>query len=136
MKHLFLLAAILAFLGCNCSKQATKENTTTTTTTTTTTDTKYRFNVSFISIGAGTDTKAKKQFDQYLSDYEQKNKVKLEYEITPWGREGEVDYCFMLTALDKKSQEQFILETKAVLKSSSLVRYSENTPCQHKVIEH
>ena len=72
----------------------------------------------------------RKQFDQYLADYEQKNKVKLEYEITPWGREGEADYCFQLTALDNKKQDQFIMQTKEVLKKSSLVRYSENVTCR------
>ncbi len=128
MKYLILLVVTLAFFGCNCSKHAIKE----TTSTTTTTESNYRFNVSFISIGAGTDVNAKIQFEQYFADYEQKNKVKLGYEITPWGKEGEVDYCFQLSALNKKKQDQFIAKTKELLIKSTLVRYSENKPCRQK----
>ncbi len=133
MKNLFFLIAIITLFACNSTKKLTNKNTTTSTTQSTiTTDTNYRFSVSFISIGAGTDKKAKQQYIQYITEYEQKNKVKLNYETTNWGREGEVDYCFKLTELDKKKQELFIIETKEILKSSSLVRYKENATCRHK----
>ena len=56
--------------------------------------------------------------------------MQLSYETTNWGREGEVDYCFKLTELDKKKQKLFIIETKEILKTSSLVRYKENITCR------
>ncbi len=133
MKKLIFLIAIITLFACNSTKKVTDKKTTTSTTQNTiTTDTNYRFSVSFISIGAGTDKKAKQQYDHYITEYEQKNKVKLNYEITNWGREGEVDYCFKLVELDKKKQELFIIETKEILKSSSLVRYKENMTCRQK----
>ena len=133
MKNLIFLVAISTLVACNSNKKVTDTKTTTSTAqTTVTTDTNYRFGVSFISIGAGTDKKAKQQYEQYIAEYEQKNKVKLNYETTNWGREGEVDYCFKLEELDEKKQELFIIETKEILKSSSLVRYKENMTCHLK----
>lgn len=133
MKNLFFLIAITTLFACNSNKKVTETKTTTSTTQNAiSTDTNYRFSVSFISIGAGTDKKAKQQYDQYIVEYEQKNKVKLNYETTNWGREGEVDYCFKLEELDDKKQENFIIETKEILKSSLLVRYKENMTCHQK----
>jgi len=133
MKNLISLFAIITLFACNSTKKVTDQNATTSTTQNTiATDTNYRFSVSFISIGAGTDKKARQDYDQYIIQYEQKNKIKLSYEITPWGREGEKDYCFMLTELDKKKQELFVTETKEILKNSSLVQYKENAPCRQK----
>lgn len=124
---------MVTLFACNSTKNVTDKKTTTSKTQNTiTTDTNYRFSVSFISIGAGIDKKAKQKYDQYITEYEQKNKVQLNYETTNWGREGEVDYCFKLTELDKKKQELFIIETKEILKTSSLVRYKENMICRQK----
>lgn len=133
MKNFIFLIAVTTLFACNSNKKVTdKKITTSATQSKITTDTNYRFSVSFISIGAGTDKKAKQQYDQYIAEYEQKNKVKLNYETTNWGREGEVDYCFKLEELDKKMQELFVAETKEILKSSSLVRYQENMTCHQK----
>jgi hypothetical protein len=92
----------------------------------------YRLNVSFISIGSGTDSEAKKQFEQFVADYETKNKVKLVSEMAKWGREGEVDFCFKLDELKAKQQENFIKELKEHLKDSQLVRFTENVPCKKR----
>lgn len=133
MTNLISLFAIITLFACNSTKKVTDKNATTSTNQNTiTTDTNYRFSVSFISIGAGTDKKAKKQYDIYITEYEQKNKIKLSYEIANWGREGEINYCFKLTELDKKKQELFVTETKEILKNSSLVRYKENATCRPK----
>lgn len=134
MTNLISLFAIVTLFACNSNKKVTNKtipaSTISTTENTITTDPNYRFSVSFISIGAGIDKKAKQQYDQYIKEYEQKNKVKLNYETTNWGREGEIDYCFKITELDKQKQELFVIETKEILKISSLVRYKENTTCR------
>jgi len=132
MKHTFFLIALITLLGCNSNKQTTENTTPSMDQNTKPADPNDRFSVSFISIGAGTDGKSKDQFDQFIPVFEQKNKVKLKYEAIPWGREGEVDYCFDLTGLDTKKQTQFIAETKDLLKGSTLVQYKENEPCQQK----
>lgn len=91
-----------------------------------------RFTVSFISIGSGTDKNARKTFLDYLNDYEVKNKKKLIFEVVPWGREGETDYCFKLAELKEDEQTNFITNIKELLKQSKLVRYSENTACKNR----
>ena len=133
MKTLIYLFAIVALASCNSTKNATDKNTALSTSQNINTpDTIYRLSVSFISIGAGTDKKAKQQYDQYIIQYKQKNKIKLNYEIVNWGREGEIDYCFKLSELNKNQQDLFVTETKETLKSSSLVRFKENTTCRQK----
>lgn len=129
MNKLISLLIIVVLTACGSAKKATAEPTATATETATTNP---RFTVSFISIGSGTDKKAKQQFDTFVTDFGTKNKVKLSYETSHWGREGEYDCCFKLSELDKKQQETFITETKEALKSSTLVRYKENSPCQQK----
>ena len=133
MTNLIFLFAVITLFGCNSSKKVTDQiETTSATENTSTTDANYRFSVSFISIGAGTDKNAIQQFDAYIAEYQQKNKLKLSFEITKWGREGEIDYCLKLSELDKKKQELFITKTKETLQSSSLVRYKENEACRQK----
>ena len=130
MKGLFFFIAIIALFACSSAKKTNDKKTTTQNIITI--DTNYRFSVSFISIGEGTDKKAKQIFEQYLEESQKKNNEKLIYKPVNWGREGEVDYCFMLTELDKEKQELFITETKEILKSSSLVRFRENAICRQK----
>ncbi|MFI5219364.1 MAG: hypothetical protein ACHQNT_07725 [Bacteroidia bacterium] len=95
----------------------------------------YRLVISFISIGEGTDRNARQIFDAALSDWE-KNKMKegskLNYETVPWGREGEVDFCFSLTELDQSEQKLFINDVRERFKGHELVQFTENEPCRHK----
>ncbi|MEI6879916.1 MAG: hypothetical protein WCK82_01055 [Bacteroidota bacterium] len=131
MKNLIFLIAMFALFACNSAKNVTDKKTINSTNQDTiSSDINYRFSVSFISIGSGIDKQSKHKYDQYITEYEQKNKLQLSYETTNWGREGEVDYCFKLTELDKKKQKLFIIETKEILKTSSLVRYKENITCR------
>ncbi len=92
-----------------------------------------RFIVSFISIGGGTDTKAHSLFLKHLSDYKEIKKDTLIVDIIPWGREGEVDYCFKLSELTASEQQKFIADVKNILKKSTLIRYKENAPCRRKL---
>lgn len=129
-KLMYVLFLGMALMACNSAKKATEPNLSEAPVLQRDVPEEvviYRLSVSFVSIGGGTDQKAREKYNQYMAEYEQKNKVKLNPEIAKWGREGEVDYCFKLTELSKKQQDVFVEETKEVLKSSSLVRYTENT---------
>jgi len=95
-------------------------------------DTNYRLYVSFFSRGPGIDRKAKIAFDNFILKYESENKLKIEYEVVKWGREGETDYCFKLNDLSKKRQEKFIEETRKILETSKLVHIRENAKCVYK----
>ena len=51
-------------------------------------------------------------------------------ETVKWGREGETDYCVKLSQLNSDEQAKFISSIKEIIKTSKLVRYSENTTCK------
>lgn len=85
----------------------------------------YPVKVSFISIGAGTDGESIVKFNDFITNY----KPALKVEKSPWGREGEVDFCFELTELKVKQQQQFIKEVKNLFAGKDLVRVAENVKC-------
>ncbi|MFN5415736.1 MAG: hypothetical protein ACK5B9_01680 [Flavobacteriia bacterium] len=116
---------VLLLLSCHTSKNTTQKDNTENNI-----SANMRFIVSFISIGSGPDGEAKILLDNYLADYQTKNKVKLTIKTTKWGREGEIDYCFKLSELKDKEQSSFIKEVQDLLKNSTLVRYEENSPCK------
>lgn len=94
---------------------------------------KYHLVVSFFSVAYGIDHKAKTALDNLITEDTLQNKKRIIVEKTPWGREGELDYCIDLQYLEKKSQTEFINKAKALLSSSNLVRIKENEPCRKPV---
>lgn len=118
----FLLA-----IACNSTKKATENNNAKSIILP---DSIYRFNVSFISIGSGTDSKAKQQFNEFITQFNNDNRVIITPEIVSWGREGEIDYCLKLAELNNDLQNKFIADTKEILKNSKLIRYKENSTCR------
>ena len=93
---------------------------------------KYRLIVVFFSIGSGTDNKAMTTFEDFISAYAGKAGKNIDYERTPWGREGETDYCLRLNELDAKGQADFVKQTTESLKSAKWVHIYENQACKHK----
>jgi hypothetical protein len=93
---------------------------------------KYRLTISFYSIGSGSDGKAIKSFNEYISSYEKVKAIKLAREEVRWGEEGEIDYCLQLTEIAPKEQERVIIEVKSLLKEAKFVRIEENAPCRNK----
>jgi hypothetical protein len=96
--------------------------------TSTSNNSNYRLVVQFYSKGGGTDYKLREKYDQWLASYKPAVKV----EQTPWGREGEVDYCIKLAELDNTKQAEFVTKTKELLSKSELVHIYENHPCSRK----
>ena len=82
------------------------------------------FIVNFISIGSGTDHAAKEKLSSYLKEFEEKNKVVLEIEIEPWGKEGETRYVIDLTKLTKEQKQDFTSTVTKMFKENHLVRVS------------
>ncbi len=97
------------------------------------TEKKYHLVVSFFSVAYGIDHKAKAALDNLIIEDTVNNKKRIIVEKTPWGREGELDYCIDLQYLEKKSQTEFINKAKALLSSSKLVHIKENEPCRKPV---
>lgn len=119
--------SILLAIACNSTKKVTENNNTKSIILP---DSIYRFNVSFISIGSGTDRKAKQQFNEFITQFNNNNRVIITPEIVSWGREGETDYCLKLAELNNDLQNKFIADTKEILKTSKMVRYKENCTCR------
>ena len=87
--------------------------------------------VSFYSKGAGTDAAAINNFLDFVANFENHNQVKISPEKTPWGREGEVDYCMDLENMDSDMQAGFVVQMREILSQSQLVHISEYAPCLH-----
>jgi hypothetical protein len=128
MNKLFIAILLGVFFSCKGTK--TTKQTENNQNNEHTSETIYRFNVSFISIGSGTDGIARRQFLDFIKDFETKRNIQIPIETTKWGREGETDYCLKLTQLNSDEQAKFILDIRELLKNSKLVRYSENTICK------
>lgn len=92
----------------------------------------YRITVSFYSEGSGADSRMMEKYRAFIKEFELAKGVTLTYAVTNWGEEGETDYCFMLSELTPEEQNQFVNDSKAVLKESGLVNIEENVSCRHK----
>ena len=91
-------------------------------------DGNYLLVVSFFSPGNGIDHKIKGEYQTFLSS----EFPSLEYEKTPWGKEGEIDFCISGSSLTDSQKEELLKKTKEILSSSTRVRVKENSPCRHK----
>ncbi len=137
MKRYLLAALVLAiaFSSCRHKKEVVQA------TTVASSDVKadslnktdnYRFIISFYSIGSGRDVVAYQKFNAYMADYQKQKNLTIATEETPWGREGEVDYCMGLTELAEIEQREFITNLKSALTDAKWVHYFENAPCRNK----
>ncbi len=78
--------------------------------------------VSFISIGQGINFEASKYFPSVIEKFNKEKKVKLKYEIIPWGREGEFNYCFN----EQPKIKEFIIFAKKEMAKYENVEFHEN----------
>jgi hypothetical protein len=69
--------------------------------------------ISFTSMGAGINSKARDQFLEHITWFNEQNHCELMFDKKPWGREGEIDYCFygnnqiLIPMLYKQLKEKF-----------------------------
>lgn len=83
---------------------------------------KVRLKVSFISIGEGINFEAAKYFPKVIENFNKEKKVRLEYVMVPWGREGEFNYCFY----EQKKIEEFIPYAQKEMSRFENVLFQEN----------
>jgi hypothetical protein len=127
-----LIISSLAIAACGSSEKTAKQEKSTEPTTNSTTMTapnqenKYRLIVSFISIGEGTDPDARKIMDGVIEKWNQKTGKSIEMVAMPWGREGEVDFCFRLNELSTDDQVTFVKDLKKSMEGRSLIQFAEN----------
>jgi hypothetical protein len=133
MKPLLLFIAFSGLIACSSSKKSFENSSNETVSNSESlADSIYSLRISFISIGSGTDKKTKQEYEQFLKQFEESNKVTILLDKASWGKEGEIDFCIKLTGLSDALRKQFIQETKDKLKNSKLVRIYENTTCKYK----
>lgn len=122
---------IIALAGCtvmfaNCkTKSKAKSSGTTVETPTVGGEQKitYRLVISFTSLASGIDGPKWESIVNYLD----KHPKKPAYDILPWGREGERDYCLQLKEMNSSEQKAFIEEIKKLAQGSDRVLINENT---------
>lgn len=85
-----------------------------------------RIRVTLGSVASGINRNAKIAFEKYVGEYETQTGKKLAHEIVLWGMEGERDYCFKLTELNKKEQAQFISGLQEVAQANQQLFLVEN----------
>lgn len=137
----FILSVLISLFltsSCKTSKPATADSTPVKAPVTAPPDMKpsadstCRLIISFISIGEGTDPKAKETLDSSVKNWEERFNTKFQIESIPWGREGEVDFCFNLDAIQESEREIFVDEIKSVFEGNKLVQISENQRSRYK----
>jgi len=121
-KIILLLSIVMLSFACKNSKKTSKSEGVD----------NYRVIVSFISTAAGSDTKAIASLESYVISFGKKENKTIAYDKYPWGREGEVDYCFYLKELKKGAQDDFVTGLNNLAKGSKLIIIKENAACSHK----
>jgi len=92
----------------------------------------YRVVVSFYSRGEGIDDVAVGAFKNFISDFQSNQPNTITVEETPWGREGEIDYCIQFTGNNAAFQTDFVATIKSLLIDCQLAHILENNICRHK----
>ena len=127
----FLLAALL--LSCHSEKKAASPAQTSSTQQASNGDAVKALNnlvVSFYSRGSGINTKASMELEEFIIKYSHDTNTEIGYKKTPWGREGEVDFCIELSKMQPGQRDKFLIRVKEILKIASLVHIYENHPCR------
>ncbi len=135
MRILTLTALLFAttLFSCKCTSHATKTETAAVSNTETTDqENTYDVIISFTSKAAGIDNSIKNKVDAIIADFNAKNGNKIEPEIVPWGREGEIDYLFLTKNLSTTEKKSFIAQVKESLGSSDTVFISFDKKAVHK----
>jgi hypothetical protein len=134
MKFLFSIILAISLVTCKSNKSTTsskaeiKSDSLSNTTSTDSTKNLCRFAVFFYSKGEGAEYKMITAFEDSIGSFAQKIGKTIDYKKTPWGREGETDFCIPLTGLTKEEQDEFILKSRNDLKKAKYVTIYENYP--------
>ena len=91
-----------------------------------------RLNVSFYSPGNGINHAAVKMLDSFWDEYKSPTPGGVALYINYWGKEGEVDYCFITNGLNKQHADSLVSTIKDLLKDQDRINYSEFTTCNKR----
>jgi hypothetical protein len=88
-----------------------------------------RLMISFFSIGSGSEYKLIAELEDTIASYSDRTGKKIDFVVTPWGREGEKDFSFKLKELTREEQADFINRVKQITQKGKWVHLYENHPC-------
>lgn len=138
MKHIIFLASVISLsvvsVACKSNKSASSSGASSAASAQSpenaaaSSEQTYRIIVSFTSKGAGTSAEKREAFLKYVESHPKKPA----YKEVLWGREGETDYCLMLSELSKKEQLNFVEEVRKAMAGSDQVIITENAVSQHR----
>ena len=138
MKHIIFLASVISLsvvsVACKSNKSASSSGASSAASAQSpenaaaSSEQTYRIIVSFTSKGAGTSAEKREAFLKYVESHPKKPV----YKEVLWGREGETDYCLMLSELSKKEQLNFVEEVRKAMAGSDQVIITENAVSQHR----
>ncbi len=129
MKKLtIILFTTLSFFACkstsapmDTTKEISESNTKKSTKQTNVEEKTYDMVLYFISKGEGIDMKLAAKINNIVSEFSKANKVKIRLEKSNFGREGEVNYNFILNNLSTSKKKEFIKAIEAVIGKSDMV---------------
>jgi hypothetical protein len=84
--------------------------------------------ISFYSTGEGVNQKAVETVENFLKEYSAKYPVP--YSKVAWGREGEVDFCILLSQIEGDERRIFVDKVRTLVKGFELIHIYENQPCR------
>jgi hypothetical protein len=84
--------------------------------------------VSFISLSSGIDMNSAKSLENDIIEYRKKNECDLRFELKPWGREGERDYCIF--SPDMSCLDNFAKLVKSKYGNNSKIFVKEKVECR------
>ena len=94
------------------------------------TTTVERLSVVFFSIGGGIDFEAKKNFEKFLADFREKHNLLLNMKKIPWGKEGEIDFCFEFDNIVPELKDELLASINEMLGKNKLVHLFKNKKCR------
>ncbi|GEM_PF-2407520 len=88
--------------------------------------------VTFSSRGSGIDGKAIDKLESLISSLGLNNSKTAQFEKVPWGREGEVDYCFDLSVIENDLALNLKTKIESEFSDNKLVQVEQHENCPRK----
>lgn len=126
---IFILLAIVGFISCKSREKGRDQASAT----------KIQgasfLNVSFISKGAGINRAGMKDFLLLVSASKASKVLNTEPTSIPWGREGEMDFCFEIASFTSANYNTFKRNCEDLALTHSDIDVSEVLKCKEKRVD-
>lgn len=125
----FVFLALLGFISCKSREKGREQAAATKT------QGALFLNVSFISKGAGINRDGMKEFLLLVSSSKASKVLNTEPTSIPWGREGEMDFCFEIASFTSANYNTFKRNCEDLASIHSDIDVSEIAKCKEKRVD-